>query len=1202
MTHIKEDPLLVGSYNNLLVFFSLIVAILASYTALDMASRVTTAQGHASRWWLAGGACAMGTGIWSMHFVGMLAFSLPIPLGFDPAITLLSFVIAIISSAFALWIVCQETLPRLRLGLASVLMGVGIAGMHYTGMAAMRMAPEIRYVPSLFILSIVIAIIASGAALWIAFNLRLNLPQVRLRRAGAAVVMGLAIVGMHYTGMAAAKFPLGSICGAANSVLNTGWVALAIIIVTLVVMAVALIISVLDFRLESRTKEFDINLRIAATAFDSQVSLMITDARGVILRVNQAFVDSTGYTVEEAVGQTPRLLKSGRHDADFYSKMWESIHRTGKWQGEIWDKRKDGDIFPKLLTISSVKGDDGIVTHYVGSHIDITERRRTEDALIESQARLDLALRSADMGVWSFDIVANKRHFDDQTCHLLGIDPATFTGAAGEFFRAIHPEDLENLKAALVRSIELYIPYALEYRVVWPDESIHYISSRARLERKEDGQPLRFIGVLWDITNHQQQEERAHQLLAENETILSNAQVGIVYLKHRHVVSCNRRFEEMFQYEPGELIGKSSELFYDSRETFVRIGEVAYKATPENKGYSEDLRLRHKDGSLFWGTLSGKPIDPDHPHEGSIWIYSDISERKLAEEALRESQERLDLALRSGNMGVWHLDLVTNKRHFDSQQCLLLGIKPATFKGSEEEFFRVIHPDDREVVRVKMACTIEQDIPYESEFRTVWPDGSIHYIAARGKLVRDDQNRPLRINGVIFEITEWREAQDKIKSLAFYDPLTELPNRRLFTDRLQQALVSSARNGLVGALLFIDLDNFKTINDTLGHAMGDTLLQEAATRLTSCVREEDTVARIGGDEFVVMLEYLSADLPEAATQTETIGEKILAVLNQPYQIASHECRSTCSIGITLFNDRQQQTDELLKQADIAMYQAKKAGRNALRFFDTQMQEIVTARATLESELRKAIEKQQFQLHYQIQVDEWRKPIGAEALIRWNHPDRGLVLPAQFIPLAEETGLILPIGQGVLETACAQLKAWEQGKQTHGLVLAVNVSPREFRQADFVAQVRACVRRHAIDPKRLKLELTESLLLENIEATVVIMNALNDIGIQFSLDDFGTGYSSLQYLKRLPFDQIKIDQSFVRDLAVDSGDRAIVRTIIAMAKSLNMEVIAEGVETKEQLQMLLNKGCIHYQGYLFGAPVPIEQFDKQFKQGYLSSRR
>jgi predicted signal transduction protein with EAL and GGDEF domain len=356
------------------------------------------------------------------------------------------------------------------------------------------------------------------------------------------------------------------------------------------------------------------------------------------------------------------------------------------------------------------------------------------------------------------------------------------------------------------------------------------------------------------------------------------------------------------------------------------------------------------------------------------------------------------------------------------------------------------------------------------------------------------------------------------------------------------------------------------------------------------------VARIGGDEFVVMLEDLSENESEAATQTESIAVKILAKLSRPYQIASHEYRSTCSIGIALFNDRVQGSDELLKQSDIAMYQAKKAGRNTLRFFDAQMQKIVTSRAILEGELRKALELKQFQLHYQIQVDSFMQPIGAEALIRWIHPVRGMVSPLEFIPLAEETGLIVPIGQWVLESACAQLMVWQQEEQTRELALAVNVSAREFLQTDFVKRVQDAVHNNGINPARLKLELTESLLLEDIEDTIAIMNTLNDMGVQFSLDDFGTGYSSLQYLKRLPLDQVKIDQSFVRDLAFDSGDRAIVRTIIAMATSLNLNVIAEGVETEEQLQFLLNKGCTHYQGYLFGKPVPIDQFKLETNQG------
>lgn len=436
---------------------------------------------------------------------------------------------------------------------------------------------------------------------------------------------------------------------------------------------------------------------------------------------------------------------------------------------------------------------------------------------------------------------------------------------------------------------------------------------------------------------------------------------------------------------------------------------------------------------------------------------------------------------------------------------------------------------------------------------------------------------------------------EQIVYLGFYDQLTGLPNRRLLLDRLHQAFASSERSGREGAVLFINLDNFKDINDTLGYDFGDLLLQQTAQRLKSCVREGDTVARLGGDEFAVALEGLSEHALEAAVQTEAIVEKILATLGQPYQLAKHEYNSTPSIGATLFSDHGESGEELLKRADIAMYQAKKAGRNTLRFFDPQMQASITARFSLEGALRKALEMQQFHLYYQIQVDSSHRPLGAEALIRWIHPLRGLVPPDKFIPLAEETGLILPIGHWVLETACAQLKLWELDALTRDLVLAVNVSVRQFHQTDFVAQMQAVVQHHAINPKLLKLELTEGMLIENIDETIATMGALNKVGIKLSLDDFGTGYSSLQYLKRLPLDQLKIDQSFVRDITTDKDDMAIVQTIIAMAKSLNMHVIAEGVETEEQRQFLMDNGCFHFQGYLFSRPVPIEQFVELLKQ-------
>ena len=453
--------------------------------------------------------------------------------------------------------------------------------------------------------------------------------------------------------------------------------------------------------------------------------------------------------------------------------------------------------------------------------------------------------------------------------------------------------------------------------------------------------------------------------------------------------------------------------------------------------------------------------------------------------------------------------------------------------------------------------------------------------------------RPTPEGGLVIvyhDVTDLRLASAEIENLAFYDPLTHLPNRRLLIDRLEQTMASSSRTGKEGALLFIDLDHFKTLNDTLGHDIGDLLLQQVAQRLTSCVREGDTVARLGGDEFVLMLADLSEQAVDAVSQVETVAKKILDALNQVYRLALHEYRSTPSIGVTLFRGHDCAIDELLKQADIAMYQAKRAGRNTVRMFDPTMQAAISARSAMELDLRNALLEREFVLYYQPQVEASGRVIGAEALLRWHHPERGLVSPAEFIPLAEETGLILPLGQWVLETACTQLASWAAISVTSHLSLAVNVSARQFSMPNFVPEVLAVIEQSGVPPTQLKLELTESLLLENAEDVIAKMLALKERGVSFSLDDFGTGYSSLSYLKRLPLDQLKIDRSFVRDILIDPNDAAIARTIVALGQSLGLAVIAEGVETEAQRDFLAANGCMTYQGYLFSHPLPKEEFE------------
>ncbi len=502
----------------------------------------------------------------------------------------------------------------------------------------------------------------------------------------------------------------------------------------------------------------------------------------------------------------------------------------------------------------------------------------------------------------------------------------------------------------------------------------------------------------------------------------------------------------------------------------------------------------------------------------------------------------------------------------------------------------LLYQDDLQEFLRATAITLEQG-EWTGEITQYHAGGQPLEVEGSWTLVRDDEGRPESILAINSDIAQRKATEREIQRLAFYDALTGLPNRMLLMDRMAHALANAQRRHQGGALLFIDLDNFKTLNDTLGHDKGDLLLQQVAQRLNTCVRSIDTVARLGGDEFVVMVEELSAAPEELALHARSLGEKVLSVLGAPYTLAGYHYRTTPSIGIAPFNDAHTSVGELLKQADLAMYQAKTAGRNTLRFFDPDMQDVVTARATLETDLRAALAQEEFLLHYQPQMDDAHRVVGVEALLRWAHPQRGMVPPGQFIPLAEETGLVLALGRWVLHTACKTLAMWQDDPDRSHLTMAVNVSSRQFRHAGFVDDVARVLAITGAPSGQLKLELTESLLVEDMETTIATMAALRSYGVGFSLDDFGTGYSSLAYLKRMPLDQLKIDQSFVRDLLTDPNDAAIVDTIIGLSRSLGLEVIAEGVETAEQRDRLARAGCRLYQGYLFSRPLPVDLLEQ-----------
>lgn len=597
-----------------------------------------------------------------------------------------------------------------------------------------------------------------------------------------------------------------------------------------------------------------------------------------------------------------------------------------------------------------------------------------------------------------------------------------------------------------------------------------------------------------------------------------------------------------------------------------------------------EAQVTTAQGHHLWVRSLGEPLcDAAGRVESVQGMLQNITEKKHAEQEALRLTMRLSTTLGSLAEAFVTLDHEGRFTYLNRESVQLLNVQSHELLG--QRIWQKLDKSNRRMHReIRVALTSGKRVEFEE------------FYPALGKWL-EVRAHPFEDGVAVYfrDITQRKVAKQEIEHLAFYDALTQLPNRKLLMDRLQQTLTSSVGHCRIGALMFIDLDHFKVLNDSLGHAKGDLLLQKVATRLIGCVRHTDTVARLGGDEFVILLTDQGTCAQEAHERSKTVGEKVLAALSESYDLAGYQHHATCSIGITTFSRHNESIGDLLKQADLAMYEAKAAGRNAVCFFNPQMQAAAIANAALNVELRQSLRNQAFLLHYQPQVDRHGVMSGVEALVRWRHPERGLVFPDAFIAQAEESGLILPLGKWVLESACTQLAAWAKHPATEKLTVAVNVSVRQFRHPGFVDLVMNTISQAGVKAERLKLELTESLLASHMDVTIARMGILKDAGVTLAIDDFGMGYSALSCLKHLPLDQLKIDRSFIRDVLTDPNDAAIARTIIRLAQSLGLDVLAEGVETQAQRELLARFGCERYQGQLFCGALPIKELELFMRQ-------
>jgi len=833
-----------------------------------------------------------------------------------------------------------------------------------------------------------------------------------------------------------------------------------------------------------------------------------------------------------------------------------------------------------------LRGSEGEITGAFIVNQDITEQRRAEAALRDSEARLKEAQRIAHVGSWELDLVSRQLTWSEEIFRIFEIDPQRFDPSYDDvFLDAVHPDDRGAVNSAYNESIKNRAPYDITHRLLMPDGRIKYVHERCVNYYSEQGVPLRSVGTVQDITERvlaeqalRRSEERLHVIYDASPVIIS-----VSRLEDGQFLEVNPTFLRIGGWTREEVVGRTSfdvGVWVEPRDREKIIEGV------RAHGAVRDLEIsfRIKSGEVRQLLCSVELIRLE---QGAclLLVAQDITERKKAETQMqklsRALEQTADAVLITDRDGVIEYVNPAFERVSGYTSAETVGRQPNLLKsgrqgpGFHENLWKTI-----------LAGEVFNDVLINRR-----KDGSLYYEEKTITPIKDADGRVTHFVATGKDITERMQTQERLAFMAQHDPLTELPNRALLLDRLKQSLAGARwRERRVG-VLFVDLDRFKTINDTLGHEVGDRLLQQLAERFQRSVRDGDTVARFGGDEFVILLDDVASEDDVAG-----VAQKVLQALTPPFQVDGQTLYVTASIGVSLFPNDGENASTLLRNADIAMYRAKELGKNTYQFYSADMSSRAFERLTLESNLRRALEQGEFRLYYQPQVDVTTGAIvGVEALLRWQHPEFGLVMPNEFIPLLEETGLIVPTGAWILDTACAQLAAWHaQGWPR--LRLAVNLSPRQFQTQNLTTVVKQAVDRLDGDPGRLELEITEGMLLRHVPITAETLEALHLLGVRMAIDDFGTGYSSLSYLRRLPIDTLKIDRMFVRDIPHDPDDSAITVAIIALVQSMKLEMIAEGVENTAQRDFLHARGCNVMQGFLFSRPLPAEEITRLLQSG------